>query len=160
MSFEIKNAIEAGNFIQKILTDNGIKTEWQYDKHKYGTHINLIDTERNQIHHIKFVREPFRYFGKYFPQYKGELGDSLEENFVDSLRDDDWIYFCYPNKILRVKKKDFIKPQLWRDTNHGAKTCSFPLYAMDVFPDDMLKELEENDMNYSGTSTTQRVTGI
>jgi len=132
--YQIHSSTDASRIVTDELGKKNIKVQ-SFFTHKTinGVHIDLID-ELNKIkYHIKFAKEPFITFGNYFPQYKDEYGETLDESVLDKLNDNDVLLFAYPDKILMCIKKEFIKPNLWRMTKYGIKTCSFPLCNLEVF---------------------------
>jgi len=128
----ISNSVDAAKLITEELHESGIEVERQFTHHtKQGAHVNLIDKKSGQVHHVKFSKEPFYAFGRIF-DYGDMQGDSLDEKVVDSLKDDDRLYFAYPTKIYTCSLKDFTSWNLWRDTKHGTKTCSYALTCVNL----------------------------
>lgn len=134
LKLELTNSEDASLFIKGALLAKGIETQTHHLHHTAkANHVALIEKISGKVHHVKFAKEPFYSFGYYFKQFPHEHGDSLDEEVVESLKDDDVIYFAYPDIIYKIEKSYFIQPQLWRDTKRGTKTCSFPINNMEVF---------------------------
>jgi len=131
---DLKNSVQAGEMVQALLADKDIHTTEL--KHQMGggrVHVELIDINSHVSHYVKYSKSPFQKFGSFFRQWKGELGDSLNDKVVQRLEDDTVLYFAYPDKIYTVKFSEFIKPSLIRMTSWGDTTWSFPLTAMTIF---------------------------
>ena len=134
LNSEIQNSDDASNIIIGFLAKKGIEVEKVFThRNKSGSHINLIDKKNNMTYHVKFATEPFFTFGTYFPEYKGEVGETLDEKVINNLKSNDVLFFAYPQRILKCTVGEFVKPNLWRITKSGTKTCSFPLVNLEEF---------------------------
>lgn len=130
----IKNQVEATKRVQSLLRLHGIDTSLQKVKKKNNEqyHFELIENDGYLAHHIKYSKEPFRSLPKFFPKHTGE-GDSINEEYVNGLISNDWIYFAQPTIIYRVKAFDVKQEALTRLTSQEETTYSFPFNKMKVF---------------------------
>ena len=130
----IQNSKEAGEIVHSILANSGDPcTEYVRKRTGRAKHIELISKHNHRVHYVKYSKEPFRQFGFFFPEYRGDVGDSLDDDVIQNLGYRDTIYFAYPDKICRVEVRDFIKPKLTRKTKRGVITWSFPIGLMETF---------------------------
>ena len=130
----IQNSKEAGEIVKVLLANSGNPcTEYVRKRAGRARHIELISKHNNRVHYVKYSKEPFIQFGFFFPEYRGDMGDSLDDDVVQNLAYNDTLYFAYPDKIYKVEMRDFIKPKLTRQTRGGVTTWSFPISLMDTF---------------------------
>ena len=73
-----------------------------------GKHIDIIEKDTGKKHHIKFALESFHKFSEFFNTDEGE-GETLDKEVLDKLKDEDFLYFGYPDKILFTTKKEFVR---------------------------------------------------
>jgi len=93
----ITNTKEAVTTVKKMLPSGVIVI-------KKGLHFDLVLL--TIVFHVKFANESFHSLGKFFPEWDGEEGESININSVDYLNSSDHIVFVTPNyiKTLEVGK--------------------------------------------------------
>lgn len=133
---QINESFQLAKLIQDNLKKIGIWTGIRLARNKNNqSHFELVDNDSGRIYHVKFSREPFRAFGHYFNEFKGELGDSLNVEYINRLQDWDLVIFTYPNKAYIVRVDKIRKLNLLRVTKDGETTISFPLESCMNFQD-------------------------
>ena len=96
-----------------------------------GRHIDIIERDTRIKHHIKFALESFHKFSEFFDTDEGE-GETLDKEVLDKLKDEDFLYFGYPDKIYFTTKKEFTRRKLWRKMKNGIEVCSYPIKNLEV----------------------------
>jgi hypothetical protein len=96
-----------------------------------GRHIDIIERDTGIKHHIKFALEPFHQFSKYFNTDEGK-GETLDKEVLEKLKQGDFLYFGYPDKILFTTKEEFTRRKLWRKMKNGVEVCSYPIKSLEV----------------------------
>ncbi len=133
----IKNVKQASWIIEIMLKNNGINTVKHPIHHNpNGQHVYLKCTEQFDVtYHIKFATEFFMSFGDIFRQYKGQVGETLDKEIVDKLRDTDVLFFAYPDKIYYCSVSTFREFAMQRanDADGGKITLSVPIRILQRF---------------------------
>jgi len=130
----IKNSKEAGDIVKSLLANGGdVCQEFIRKRTDNATHIELISKHSNKVHYVKYSKRPFEKFGQFFPAWIGEEGESVDNDVIQRLGFNDYIYFAHPDGIHRIEMRDFIKPKLTRTTRKGDLTWSFPIGLMELF---------------------------
>lgn len=99
-----------------------------------GSHINLID-HTGQIFHVKFANETFHKFGEFYSDYDSEEGESIDKSVIDSLKDNDLVFFAQPDIIRKclvedIKKYGFIRENI---ADNKTMTYSIALSRLEIF---------------------------
>ena len=126
----IHNVKQAAWIIERILINNGVQTvKHPTHKNPNGLHVYLKSLEYDITYHIKFAREPFMTFGYMFRQYAGQIGETLDKEILDDLKDTDVLFFAYPDKIYYCSVSTFREFAMQRvnDADNGKATLSIPM---------------------------------
>ena len=131
---EIRNIVDAKSTVSTILLLSGIELDRGHAAHGRAgmySHFYSIDI-KGRKHWIKFDRENFLTFGKHFPENEGKLGETIDKEVVDDLKDDDIIYFAKPDRIYFIKVKT-IRDSCRDRINNTDKstTVSFPIELLE-----------------------------
>ena len=95
------NSKDVADFIQHDLESRGIEVQRSFTHHNpKSAHVNLIEKATGKCHHIKFATEPFHAFKHYFGMVSiGDKGETLDENVLSALEDNDVLYFKVGQQI-------------------------------------------------------------
>ena len=133
----IKSAKEAATIISKLLRDIGFEISAPHLDHfnPNGQHVNLSNERTGKQYHVKFCSEPFYSFGKIFRQYEGQIGETLDAVILENLRDEDTIFFAYPDTIYAIDVDEFRANALSRtnDKDADTHTLSIPMKLLRRF---------------------------
>ena len=129
------NSKDVADYVENDLRNRGIECQRSFTHHNpKSAHINLIEKSTGRCHHIKFAKEPFHAFKHYFGKIsKGDKGETLDERVLDSLEENDMLYFGYPDKIYNCLKKEFTGARLSRTMKSGINVFSFPIECLELF---------------------------
>lgn len=84
------------------------------------------------VYHIKFSKEPFYTFHKFFPKYK-EDAETINKDILDTLTDDDVIIFAYPKGIRYSDVRTIKKLNLIYNQRNGETVYCVPLSKLTEF---------------------------
>jgi len=120
----ITNTKEAVNTVKKLLP-NGIKVI------KKGQHFDLLLMKN--IYHLKFANESFHSLGKFFPEWEGEEGESINVNSISHLNSSDHIIFVTPLYIKTIDVDKLKNRGKMRTQKNGEVTYSIPVSFLEDF---------------------------
>jgi hypothetical protein len=129
--------IEGKNAVATALRNNGTEIDRGRGCHiQLGKFAHFYFTElvSKRKHYIKHVNTPFMTFGKQFREFHSTIGETLDLEVLQLLKDDDIIYFAYPNAIYQIrteKIREHMRDRI-NDTD-GSKTVSFPICLLERF---------------------------
>ena len=136
MSDFFKNSVDIAEYVASHLEFHGKKFDAKVN-HAFsnmgtaGKHIDLTEIDTGKKHHIKFALESFHKFSEFFNTDEGE-GETLDRGVLDKLKDEDILYFGYPEKIYFTTKKEFTRRKLWRKMTNGIEVCSYPIKNLEM----------------------------
>lgn len=130
------SAKQASRIIEIVLKNNGIDcVKHPIHHNENGIHVYLKNIKDDVTYHIKYATSPFMTFGYVFRQYQGEIGETLDKEVIDSLKDSDVLFFAQPNKIYYCSVSKFKEFMLQRpnDKSQGKITYSVPMKILERF---------------------------
>jgi len=93
-----------------------------------GNHVRLVEQKTGKKFHIKFARQTFVSFGRYFLDGSDkQQGESINSESVQDLDRDDVIFFARPGSLERIFAGDFVEKSYKRTTKSGEQTLSVAL---------------------------------
>ena len=98
--------------------------------------MNLIEEQsdgKTRIHHVKFTRRHYETFGFKFPQYSGQMGESINKEIIDTLPENSIIYFVMPDSIWKITRKDILEYNCLWYIKDVKPVYSIPLSALTEF---------------------------
>jgi len=105
-------------------------------KNPDGQHMRLIDQENRKIFHVKFARERFHKFSIMYPSSGSGEGESISNEVIKDLKDNDLIFFGNPQEILTVFVGDLKEMGVLRNNDRSRdRTWSIGLEFCTPFPD-------------------------
>lgn len=132
--FNIPSAKFACKVISSLLGEAGIMvTPLPGYIHPNGRHYRLVNERSGTIHHVKFAREFFHKLGKSFPEWDGLEGETMDDEVIKQLKNEDTIYFANQERIYSIFVDEFKVKAQTRTTRSGLKSWSIPVKELEVF---------------------------
>jgi len=131
------NAKHSANFIQRVLerSEKAI-IQLVHRPTEKKLHVELIQKLENgktRTHHIKFTKEHLHYFGRIFPKWEGEEGESINKEIIDQLPEDSIVYFVMKTEIYKITRKEIIEYDCQWLIKNVRPVYSVPLSALTPF---------------------------
>lgn len=132
----IHSVEQAASLIERKLANMGIDThKHPTARHENGKHVYLKNRKDFVTYYIKFATAPFLKFGDYFRQYKGQVGDSMNQDRINELQDNDVLFFAQPHYIYYCSVAHFKEFALVRpnDKSQGKLVMSIAISKLERF---------------------------
>jgi len=103
------------------------------NRNKNGTHAQFRDEDTGTKYWCKFDRGNFSSFGRQFREHKNTVGETINKDIIDYLKDSDIIVIGKPNAIYMVSVKKIKENGRDRlnDADGGIQTISFPVKILE-----------------------------
>jgi len=134
--------------IKRVLELQGKKIELIHmDRDQKSLHIDLIEKNKEgfkiKTHHVKFSKNTFHAFGHYFPKWKDQEGETLNDQVIKRLPDDTVLYFGYQDEIRTMTLKYFKSYGLTRIAKNNQLLHHVPFDDLDIFWNDEIQKLDQ-----------------
>lgn len=131
---QIDNIIQAKSIVSTLLRQSGLELDQGHACHiRLGMYAHFFYKDNSgRKHYIKFDRENFMSFGQQFREYNCTIGETIDKEVLDSLEDNDIIYFAKPDRVYFIKVKtirDSCRDRI-NDTDKS-QTVSFPIKLLE-----------------------------